>query len=56
MMLLNLRTYVSFLQGWGIVDTIPSHGNNGTLSLTAFNNDQLLLWRSSGKYNLCVVL
>merc|ERR1712223_2050982 len=37
------NTNISFLQGWGVIDTITSYGYNGTHSLTIFNNDKFLL-------------
>lgn len=48
-------TNVSFLQGWRVIDTITSHGNDSTQVLAALNNDQLLLWGCPGKHDFRVL-
>merc|ERR1719431_2002757 len=46
---------ISFLEGRGVVNTVTCHSNNGTHTLAALDNNQLLLWRSSGEDDLGVV-
>lgn len=40
---IHIITNVSFLQGWGIVDTISCHRYDLTLPLTTLHDDQFLL-------------
>merc|ERR1719315_465739 len=46
---------ISFLESRRIVYTVTCHGNNGTHTLATLDNDQLLLWGSSGEHDLSVV-
>ena len=49
------NTNISFLEGWGIVNTITSDGDNLTLSLTTVNNNEFLLWWGTCKNDFRVI-
>merc|ERR1711881_187204 len=49
------NTNIGSLQSRGIVDTITSYSYDSTLTLTALDNDELLLRGSTGKHDLSVV-
>merc|ERR1711881_69315 len=49
------NTNIGPLQSRRIVDTITSYSYNSTLTLTALDNDELLLRGSTGKHDLSVV-
>ena len=51
----SVLTNIGLLEGRGVVDTITGHGHNGTATLAALHDDQLLLRGGTGKDNLCVV-
>lgn len=53
---LKLQTNISLLEGRRVVDTVTSDGHDGSLSLTALYNDQLLLWGGTCKHDLGVVI
>lgn len=48
-------TNIGLLEGRGVVDTISCYSYNLSSSLTTLHNNQLLLGRSTGKYNLAMI-
>merc|ERR1719312_273427 len=46
---------ISFLKSRGVVHTVACHSNNGAHALATLDNDQFLLWGSSGEHDLGVI-
>ena len=51
----KLLTDIGLLEGGRVVDTVSGDGHDGTQSLTAFDDDQLLLRGGTGEHDLRVV-
>ena len=51
----KLLTDIGLLEGGRVVDTVSGDGHDGTQSLTAFDDNQLLLRGGAGEHDLRVV-